>query len=97
MIWKDFIKQEKEKPYFNKIVEFLKIDALTRQIFPDHKDIFNAFKHCEFDSTKVVIIGMDPYHGEGQAHGLSFSVEDGVKPPPSLVNIFKELKTDLKN
>jgi uracil-DNA glycosylase len=94
--WKDELKDEFEKPYFGQIVERLKKDRQDgKTIYPPGAQIFNAFAHTPFSKVKVVILGQDPYHGAGQAHGLSFSVPDGVKPPPSLVNIFKEIEDDL--
>ena len=95
--WKEELKEEFSKPYFEHIVYFLKEEKKAgKVIYPPGKQIFNAFEFTPFIKTKVVILGQDPYHGPGQAHGLSFSVPDGVKPPPSLVNIFKELHTDLE-
>lgn len=94
--WKEVLKSEFSKPYFEQIVTFLKTEkAMGRTIYPPGPLIFNAFEQTGFRNTKVVILGQDPYHGNGQAMGLSFSVPPGVAPPPSLVNIFKELKTDL--
>ncbi|MBS1667537.1 MAG: uracil-DNA glycosylase [Bacteroidetes bacterium] len=94
--WKEVLNEEFGKPYFLQIVQFLKDEkAAGKTIYPPGSLIFNAFNTTPFDKVKVVIIGQDPYHGPGQAHGLSFSVPNGVAPPPSLVNIFKELKTDL--
>jgi uracil-DNA glycosylase len=94
--WKAVLKDEFEKPYFGQIVAFLKTEkALGKTIYPPGSLIFNAFNQTGFDKVKVVILGQDPYHGPGQAMGLSFSVPPGVAPPPSLVNIFKELKSDL--
>ncbi|SHL18032.1 Uracil-DNA glycosylase [Chitinophaga jiangningensis] len=94
--WKEVLKDEFQKSYFEQIVMFLKHEkALGKTIFPKGEDIFNAFDKTPFDKVKVVILGQDPYHNEGQAHGLCFSVQDGVKPPPSLVNIFKEMQADL--
>ena len=94
--WKEILKDEFEKPYFTDIVEFLKTErALKHVIYPPGRLIFNAFAQTPFDSVKVVIIGQDPYHGAGQAHGLSFSVPNGVAFPPSLQNIFKELHSDI--
>jgi uracil-DNA glycosylase len=94
--WKEALKDEFNKTYFGQIVMFLKHEkALGRVIYPAGNLIFNAFEKTPLDKVKVVILGQDPYHGAGQAHGLSFSVPDGVKPPPSLVNIYKEMKTDL--
>ncbi len=94
--WKEVLNKEFTKPYFKQIVAHIRSEKATNEtIFPAGKLIFNAFNTTPFDELKVVIIGQDPYHGQGQAHGLSFSVPDGVKPPPSLVNIFKELKADI--
>lgn len=95
--WKQELKEEFDKPYFAHIVHFLKEEKKAGKIiYPPGKLIFNAFDCTPFDKVKVVIIGQDPYHNPGQAHGLSFSVPDGVAPPPSLVNIFKELRDDLE-
>jgi uracil-DNA glycosylase len=93
--WKQQLEKEFEKEYFISLAEFVKEEYRTGTIYPPGSHIFNAFDSCPFDRTKVVIIGQDPYHGPGQAHGLCFSVNEGVKHPPSLVNIFKELKNDL--
>lgn len=93
--WKRKLATEFEKEYFLELVTFVKSEYESFKVFPKGKQIFNAFDHCSFDDLKVVIIGQDPYHGEGQANGLCFSVNDGVKKPPSLVNIFKEIKDDL--
>lgn len=93
--WDEILKDEWEKTYYKKLRAFLKNEYSSRTIYPHMNDIFNALKFTSFKDTKVVIIGQDPYHGEGQAHGLCFSVKKGVKPPPSLVNIFKELKSDV--
>ncbi len=93
--WKPYLQSEFEKPYFQTLVEFIKQEYATKQVYPPGKLIFNAFNHCSFENTKVVILGQDPYHGPNQANGLSFSVNDGVRTPPSLVNIFKEIKDDL--
>jgi uracil-DNA glycosylase len=94
--WKTVLQDEFEKPYFSTIVQTLKQEkAKGVTIYPPGKLIFNAFNKTPFEKVKCVILGQDPYHGEGQAHGLCFSVSDGVKPPPSLVNIFKELQDDL--
>ena len=93
--WKIVLKEEFEKEYFIKLTEALRLEKQSGvKIYPKGSQIFNAFNSTPFDKVKVVIIGQDPYHGEGQAHGLSFSVPDGVKFPPSLQNIFKELETD---
>ena len=94
--WKNVLKEEFEKTYFQHIVTFLRAEkALGKIIYPPGPLIFNAFKQTPFDKVQVVILGQDPYHNKNQAHGLSFSVPDGCPKPPSLVNIFKELKNDL--
>lgn len=94
--WKAILKAEFEKPYFLEITRFLKSEkAAGKTIYPSGPHIFNAFNSTPFQKVKVVILGQDPYHGEGQAHGLCFSVQKGIKPPPSLVNIYKEMKSDL--
>jgi uracil-DNA glycosylase len=93
--WSEYLEQEFSKPYYLKLRAFLKEEYRTRVIYPDMYDIFNALHYTSLKETKVVILGQDPYHGEGQAHGLSFSVKPGVKPPPSLQNIFQELRNDL--
>jgi uracil-DNA glycosylase len=94
--WKAALQAEFEKPYFAVASTCVRNDMLAgKTIYPPPKLIFNAFDKTPFDKVKVVILGQDPYHGAGQAHGLCFSVQHGVKPPPSLVNIFKEIETDL--
>ena len=94
--WKEVLAGEFKKPYFLQIVHFLKTEKNNgKLIYPPGSQIFNAFQMSPFSETKVVLLGQDPYHGPGQAHGLSFSVPDGVRPPPSLQNIFKELNTDI--
>lgn len=93
--WGDILEKEMQLPYYRKLREFLKDEYQTTKIFPDMYDIFNALHYTSLADTKVTIIGQDPYHGDGQAHGLSFSVLPGVDPPPSLINIFKELHSDL--
>lgn len=94
--WQPYLSEEFEKPYMRELLQFLKAEAAQgKNIFPSEKNIFAAFDHTHFDNVKVVIIGQDPYHGAGQAHGLSFSVPQGVRLPPSLMNIYKELRTDL--
>ncbi|MDE6140101.1 MAG: uracil-DNA glycosylase [Alistipes sp.] len=93
--WKAVIGEEFEKPYFADLVKFVREEYATRRIFPQGRNIFRAFDKCSFDDLKVVIIGQDPYHGEGQANGLCFSVSDGVPFPPSLQNIFKEVHDDM--
>ena len=93
--WKNRLNSEFEKPYFIQLTNFVKQEYGTQTIFPPSKLIFNAFELCPFNNVKVVIIGQDPYHGAGQAHGLCFSVNEGITFPPSLRNIFKELNNDL--
>ncbi len=94
--WKKVLESEFSKPYFLQIVHFLKTEKnMGKIIYPPGSQIFNAFQMSPFEKTKVVLLGQDPYHGPGQAHGLSFSVPDGIRPPPSLLNIFKELHTDI--
>jgi len=93
--WKQVLQPEFDKDYFVKLTEFVRNEYKTRLTFPPASLIFNAFDQCPFDQVKVVIIGQDPYHGDGQAHGLCFSVNDGVAFPPSLLNIFKEIERDL--
>ena len=93
--WKKRLAEEFEKPYFVQLTEFVRNEYRAGTCYPPGKLIFNAFNQCPFDEAKVVIIGQDPYHGPGQAHGLCFSVNDGVRFPPSLQNIFKEIQNDL--
>jgi len=93
--WKEQLQEEFDKDYFIRLTDFVREEYSTKKIFPPAKLIFNAFDHTPFDKVKVVILGQDPYHNDGQAHGLSFSVNDGVRIPPSLVNIFKEINDDL--
>ncbi len=95
--WDKILKSEFEKDYYFRLREFLKEEYLGKKhrIFPEMNNIFNALKYTDYDDVKAVIIGQDPYHGYGQAHGLCFSVQKGTPPPPSLVNIFKELKDDV--
>ncbi len=95
--WKKILKDEFEKPYFHQLVNFVKSEYNKYKVYPPGKLIFNAFDHCSFDDLKVVILGQDPYHGEGQANGLCFSVNTGIRKPPSLVNIFKEIQSDIGN
>ena len=92
--WDELLKDEFKKDYYLKLRQFLIQEYNTRRIFPGMYDIFNALKYTSYSDVKAVIIGQDPYHGLGQAHGLCFSVKKGVTPPPSLVNIFKEIKRD---
>jgi len=94
--WKLKLKDEFEKEYFIKLSEFVKNEYKTNTIYPPGSLIFNSFNLCPFDKVKAVIVGQDPYHGQGQAHGLCFSVRDGISYPPSLINIFKEIESDLK-
>lgn len=94
--WKNYLQAEFQAPYFTVLKSFLVDEKQQgKTIYPPGSEIFSSFYFTTFDKLKVVILGQDPYHGTGQAHGLSFSVPDGVKPPPSLVNMFKELKADL--
>ena len=93
--WKVQMQPEFDKPYFSELAAFVKEEYKKNTCYPSGSDIFNAFEHCTFENTKVVIIGQDPYHGTGQAHGLCFSVKDGMAHPPSLINIFKEIRDDL--
>lgn len=93
--WKQVLQTEFDKEYFVGLTDFVRKEYKTKRIFPPAPLIFNAFDRCPFDKVKVVIIGQDPYHGPGQAHGLCFSVNEGVEFPPSLVNIFKEIERDL--
>ena len=95
MVRLGILADEWQKPYYKALHEFLKQEYSTRRIYPDMHDIFNALKYTAFKDTKVCIIGQDPYHGPGQAHGLCFSVKKGVALPPSLVNIYKEISDDL--
>jgi uracil-DNA glycosylase len=94
--WKEQLEDEFQKEYFIELKRFLKLEEKEQRVYPPKDKIFEAFNLTSFDNVQVVILGQDPYHGEGQAHGLSFSVLSGVKTPPSLRNIFKELKDDLK-
>lgn len=93
--WKEVLKEEFNKEYFIKVASFVKEEYATKKVFPPADKIFNAFNLCTFENVKVVIIGQDPYHGDNQANGLSFSVSDGIRIPPSLINIYKEIKSDL--
>jgi len=93
--WLSVLSGEFKKDYYAKLFEFVKAEYMTRQIFPPSEDIFNAFHYTDYDKVKVVILGQDPYHNDGQAHGLCFSVKPGVEAPPSLVNIYQELRDDL--
>ena len=93
--WKNILQTEFDKPYFKNLTNFVANEYKNHQCYPEEKDVFAAFNYCSLDDVKVVIIGQDPYHGKGQANGLCFSVADGIKHPPSLVNIFKEISDDL--
>ena len=93
--WKPYLEAELSQGYFKQLMDFVSSEYETGTCFPPKEAIFNAFNYCHFNDVKVVIIGQDPYHGEGQANGLCFSVADGIKHPPSLINIFKEIERDL--
>ncbi len=93
--WQPYLEQEFGQPYIEKLEAFLEAERASQQVFPPEKDVFRALELTPFENIKVVILGQDPYHDDGQAHGLAFSVQPGIKPPPSLVNMFKELETDL--
>lgn len=93
--WKKVLNDVFEKDFFRRLVSYVKDEYRGHQVFPPGKEIFNAFQHCPLESVKVVILGQDPYHGPSQAHGLSFSVKPGVPFPPSLLNILKEIKSDI--
>ena len=93
--WDCILKNEFQSEYYQNLRQFLKKEYFTKTIYPPMDDIFNAFKYTDFNDVKAVILGQDPYHGAGQAHGLCFSVKAGIKPPPSLINIYKEQKEDL--
>lgn len=92
--WSELIEYERRKDYFLSLEQFIEAQRANTTVYPPSQDVFKAFEACSFESLKVVIVGQDPYHGEGQAHGLSFSVGDGAKIPPSLRNIFKEILQD---
>lgn len=93
--WDEILKDEFNEPYYLKLREFLKSEYSSKSIFPDMYDIYNAFRYTDYNDVKVVILGQDPYHGEGEAHGLAFSVKPGIAIPPSLRNIYKELHDSL--
>ena len=93
--WKEHLQTEFDKPYFSTLTDFVRQEYSRATVYPPGRLIFNAFDLCPFDKVKVVIIGQDPYHEPGQAHGLCFSVQDGIQFPPSLRNIFKEISDDL--
>lgn len=92
--WKNQLEKEFEKDYFLKLTQYVRTEYQQQTVYPEGKLIFNAFDHCTFDKVRVVILGQDPYHEPGQAHGLCFSVRDGIALPPSLQNIFKEIRSD---
>ncbi|NAS30628.1 uracil-DNA glycosylase [Flavobacteriaceae bacterium R38] len=94
--WKEHLAEEFNKPYFKPLTDFVRHEYTNHTCYPRGSQIFSAFDHCPFDELKVVIIGQDPYHGPGQANGLCFSVNDGIPHPPSLINIFKEIETDMQ-
>lgn len=94
--WKKILKDEFRKPYFEELTQFVKGEYANTTVYPEGKNIFRAFERCPFDHVKVIILGQDPYHGPGQANGLCFSVNDDVRHPPSLKNIFKEISDDLQ-
>lgn len=93
--WKSPLAAETAKPYYKQLMQFVEEERQHHKVFPPEKEVFNALVHTPYDKVKVLLLGQDPYHDDGQAHGLCFSVRPGVKPPPSLVNIFKELKSDV--
>ena len=92
--WEPLLAPEFEKEYYRKLADFLKEEYSTHVVYPKKEDIFNALEYTSYENTKVVILGQDPYHGPNQAHGLSFSVQPGVKTPPSLLNMYKELRDE---
>ena len=93
--WKEKLSEEFHKPYFEQLTEYIVKEYAENTCYPDFNELYAAFAHCPFEETKVIIIGQDPYHGHGQANGLSFSVSDGISHPPSLKNIFKEIENDI--
>lgn len=93
--WREFVNSEAEEPYFRKLMRRVDAERIRTEVYPAREDMFSCFAACPLEKLKVVIIGQDPYHGPGQAHGMSFSVREGVKIPPSLQNIYKELESDL--
>ena len=93
--WQAVVGDELEKPYFHKLQDFLARERQEHTVYPPEEDVYNALKYTPYEDVNVLLLGQDPYHDEGQAHGLAFSVRPGVKPPPSLMNIFRELKHDL--
>lgn len=95
MTWKDFLNEQSRQDYYLKLSDFLRVEGRKHQVYPQHKDLFNAFEYCSLDKVKICIFGQDPYINPGQAHGLAFSVLPGVDVPPSLRNIFTEIRSDL--
>lgn len=95
MNWETFFETETQKEYYPKLMQFLEKEYMEKTIYPPKEDLFSVFRLCPYDNVKVVVLGQDPYHQPNQAHGLAFSVRKGVKVPPSLKNIYKELKSDL--
>lgn len=95
MNWETFFEMEAQKEYYPKLMQFLEKEYMEKTIYPPKEDLFSVFRLCPYDNVKVVVLGQDPYHQPNQAHGLAFSVRKGVKVPPSLKNIYKELKSDL--
>jgi uracil-DNA glycosylase len=93
--WRAILAGELDKPYFHALEAFVDAERQTHTVYPPEEDVFNAFKATPYEAVKVLLLGQDPYHGLGQAHGMCFSVRPGVKPPPSLVNMYKELRDDL--
>ncbi|GAB4458145.1 MAG: uracil-DNA glycosylase [Armatimonadaceae bacterium] len=93
--WRQAVGAEFEKPYFHELREFVDAERQAETVFPPEEDVFNALRLTPYDQVRVLLLGQDPYHDDGQAHGLAFSVRPGVKVPPSLVNMYKELKTDI--
>lgn len=93
--WQKVLELEFQKPYFQQLITFVKQEYASTEVYPKGSRIFHAFQECPFDEVRVVILGQDPYHGPGQANGLAFSVADGMRTPPSLLNIFKEIRTDI--
>jgi uracil-DNA glycosylase len=94
-VWDELLKEDFQSPEYSALREFLKTEYFENTVYPDMNDIFNAFKFTDYPDVKALILGQDPYINEGQAHGLSFSVKEGIEPPPSLINIFKEMSDDL--
>ena len=93
--WRQCLGEESDQPYFHDLMKFVEMERETHEVFPPPPDVYNALRHTPYSNLRVLILGQDPYHDTGQAHGLCFSVREGVRHPPSLANIFKELKTDL--